>query len=201
MPIKDNAIAWKEGRIWIPIRAFSGLDNNGTDTLSLSQGTPTVEPVGTAEVVGLPMTTADEVCHVLGIPWNLNRDKKVYGRLYFMHAATGADLPIFKFGTKFYGKQEALTEFVAGADKTVTFAAHLCSTTNLSLEVTRWEDLEWEQYMVATDLLAAIHVELDDLGGASADECKLLGVEIAYEIGATKSGARQKTEFLDVLKV
>lgn len=187
MPIRDKSIGWKEGRLYIPVKMFQGLDNNGTADISLSQGTPTVEPITTSEVVGLPMTTADELAHIHAIPRDLNRDKKVLGRIYFQHAAAGADTPGFIWTSKFFKKQEAMTEFIAGADKSTTFAAHTCSTNNPSLEVTAWTDLSWESYLTALDIMFAISIELNALGSASADECKLLGAEIAYEIEKTQT--------------
>ena len=93
---------------------------------------------------------------------------------------------------KFFGRQDALTEFIAGKDAAVSFASHTCSTTAASLEVTVWTDLEWDTYLTTTDMLAAISVELNALGSASADECKLLGLELAYEIEATQ-GHRART--------
>ena len=181
MGMRDRSIGWKEGRRYIPIKMFQGLDNNGTADLTLSQGTPTVEPITTSEVVGLPMTTADEIAHIMDIPRGLNREEKVYGRIYFQHAAAGADTPVFKWTSKFFKKQEAMNEFIANADKSTTFAAHTCSTNNPSLEVTNWTDLSWESYIEKTDIMYAMSVELDNLGSASADECKILGVELAWE--------------------
>jgi len=187
MPIRDKSIGWKEGRIYVPLRAFQGLDNTGTHTQTLSQGTPTIEAITTSEIVGLPMTDADEICHIMAIPRDLNRDKKVLGRIYFQHAAAGADSPEFIWTSKFFKKQEALSEFVAGADKSTSFAAHLCSTTNPSLEVTAWNDLSWESYIEAADILYALSIELHDDGGGASDENKLLAIELAYEIEATQT--------------
>jgi hypothetical protein len=187
MPIRDRSIGWKEGRIWIPIRQFAGFDNNGTADISLSAGTPTIEPATTAEIAVLPMTTADEIAHIMPIPRDLDRDQPVLGRIVFAHYATGTDAPVFKWTTKFYAKQDALTEFIANADKSTTFAAHTCSATNLSLEITDWTDLSWDDYIDVNDVLVAMSIELDNLGGASADECKLIGVELAYEVEATQT--------------
>lgn len=195
MPIRDNAIGWKDCRLWIPIREFAGFDNDGSSDITLSQGTPTLEALTTSELAGLPMTTADEVCHIMPIPWNMARDKKVLGRIIFQHAAAGADAPVFKWGVKFFAKQDAMTEFVAGADVTTTFTAHTCSTNNPSLEATDWTDLSWDSYLADTDIMAAMHIELDALGGASADECKVIGVELAWEIEATKAH-RYKTDIM-----
>jgi hypothetical protein len=185
MPIRDRSIGWKTCRQWIPIREFAGWDNNGTADITLSAGTATLEPITTSEIAGLPMDAADEICHVMAIPWNINRNKKVLGRIFFQHAAAGADTPIFKWTSKFFGKQDQLTEFIAGADVSTTFAAHTCSTTNPSLEVTVWTDLSWDSYISATDILYAMSIELDSLGSASTDECKVIGVELMWEIEAT----------------
>lgn len=191
MPIRDRSIGWKTCRQWIPIREFAGFDNNGTADITLNEGTPTLEPITTSEIAGLPMTTADEVAHIMAIPWNLDRNKKVLGRIFFQHAAAGADTPGFIWTSKFFGKQDAMTEFISGADKSTSFAAHTCSTNNPSLEVTDWTDLSWEDYITATDILYAMSIELNALGSASADECKVLGVELMWQIEATDQYRRR----------
>lgn len=199
MPIVDRAIGWKTCRQWIPIREFAGLDNNGTADISLSQGTPTLEPAsGTLEVAAVPMTTADEVHHVMPIPWNLNRDKKVLGRVFFIHASTDAgDKPVFKVGHKFYGKQAQTVEAKGGADSDVSITHPGTVATDDSLEVTNWTDLEWDDNIAATDIMVAITLELDALGSAGADECEVLGVELMWEIEAT-DGYRHRTETEEV---
>jgi hypothetical protein len=161
-----------------------GLDNDGTHTKTLSQGTPTLEASGSAEWITLPMTTADEVQHYMPIPWDLDRDRPVRARLHFVHAAAGADSPVFKFGYLFFAKQAQVVEVKGNADKDVSMTAHTCSTTNPSLEVTDWMNLDFEDYIAATDVAVGFCVELDALGGAAADECKLLGVELEYTVDA-----------------
>lgn len=191
MPIRDRSIGWKAGRLWRPICTWAGFDNNGTDSISLSQGTPVMAPATTAEIAGMTMDAADEICDIFPIPWDMNRDKKMLARIFFQHNATGADTPQFTFTSKFYGKAVALTEFVAGADKSTAFASHTCSTTAASLEVTVWTDLSWDSYLTNTDVLAAISLEANSLGSASADEIVLLGVEYMYELEATDSIRRR----------
>lgn len=198
MQSADRIVKWKGKRLWLPVNTFMGLDNNGTSSISLSQGTPTIEPATTAEIVAIPMTTADEVCHLILVPHDLARDKKVLGRIHFLHAAAAADGSIsWKCGVKFFKKQDAITEFVAGADVTTTFAAHTTSTNNQSLEITLWTDLSWDDYIASDDVYAAIHVELDSDGDAEGDECKLLGLELLYEVEAmTSDGTRETTDRL-----
>ncbi len=191
--IRDRSVAWKTKRRWFGIREFSGLDVTGASALlqSLSEGSPTVEPLTTSESAGLPMTTADEASHVFTIPWDLRRDMKVLARLVFQHASADADSPQFTFTSKFFERGEAMTEFVAGADASVAFPAHLCDTNNPSLEATNWADLEWDKYLTADDILAAISIELNALGGATGDECALMGFELMYEIEATDERRRR----------
>lgn len=200
MTIQDKHMGWKLKRLWIPIGEFSGIQSldyatGGTNptTLSLSQGTPALKAVTTSEITGLSMDAADEVCHVLPIPWDMDRRKPTRGRIFFQHAAAGADTPIFKWGVKFFGRQDAMTEFVAGADVVTTLPAHTCSTNNPSLEVTNFADLSWDDYMTDTDILAAMHIELDNLGSASADECKVLGVELEYQVDALVFGKKDSS--------
>jgi len=193
--VVDKHIGWKLKKLWIPVVTFAGMDNNGTSTISLSQGTPTLEPITTSELAGVPMDTADEVAHIFPIPWDLNREKKVYARLWFQHASTDADTPGFIVTSKFFGRTDAMTEFIAGADVSTTFAAHTCSTNAASLEVTVWTDLSWESYLTSTDMAAAISVELNALGSATADECKLLGIELGYEIEATDITGRHRSQW------
>lgn len=192
----STIIPWKMKRIWIPLRSFQGLDNNGTATLTLSQGTPTVEPDATGEIVVLPMTTADEIAHFMPIPWDWSYYKKMLARVVFIHASTDADEPVFKVTSKFFGRQDALSEFIAGADVTTTFDAHTCSTTGNSIEETVWTDLSWDDYAVKNDRYVGLSVELDALGSASADECKLVGLWLAYERTSQTNYGEKAREYL-----
>jgi hypothetical protein len=174
------------GRIWIGARQFQGLDNNGTADISLSQGTPTWEPAsGTWEIGCIPMTTADEVHTILPIPWDLDINAQVGGRVWFVHASTDAsDAPVFKVTVKFLGKQAQTVELAAGADVSVSITHSGTSATNDSLEITNWTNLRWDEYIARTDILAGITLELDALGSAGADECEFIGLELAYQRNA-----------------
>lgn len=171
------------GRLWLPARSFAGLDNNGTADISLSQGTPTLEPLsGTWEIAGIPMTTADEAHTVLPIPFDWDIDEPVAGRIWFVHASTDAsDAPVYKVGAKFYGKQAQTVEMQANADVVTTITHPGTVATDDSLEITNWTSMAWNSYVVPTDILAGISVELDNLGSSTADECEFIGLELAYQ--------------------
>lgn len=191
MPIPNRSVAWKHGRLWLPIRSWAGFDNSGSADITLSQGTPTLEPLTTIEIAGLPMTTADEIHTVIPVPWDMDRTKKVFGRIYFFHYSTDADTPGFKLGTLFFARQAAAAEIKGGVDVDTAFASHTCSTTNMSLEVTKWTDLSWDSYITDTDMLVGLALELDALGSASADECKVIGVELLYTLQLVNDGGRR----------
>ncbi len=188
MAIQDRTMGWKYKRLWIPIREFAGFDNNGTADITLSAGTPTLEPAsGTLEVANLPMTTADEVHTVIPIPWDLNRNAKVLGRVWFIHASTDAgDVPSFIVAGLFFAEAAETVEAQGGAEWTGTLTHPGTSATDNSLEITNWTDLNWDDYITVTDIMVAITLELNALGTATADECEILGLELAYEIKATQ---------------
>lgn len=187
MPSDDRHFAWRTKRIWFSAKDFLGFDNNGTSDISLSQGTPTMEPATTIELASLPMTTADEIQHLIPVPWDMDRDQTMRVRVHFQHAAAGADTPQFKFAYKFFSRQDQTVEIKGNADKDVTLTAHTCSTTNPSYEVTNWNDLDTEDYISSTDIAMGMCLELDALGSASADECKIFGIELEYTIDAFDS--------------
>lgn len=197
--IADRHILWKPGRIWLPIQSFTGFDNNGVSSISLSQGTPTLEPTsGPSELTAMPATTADEVHTVIPVPWDYDRDKRAAARVYFIHASTDAsDAPVFKLGTKFLEKQATVPEIQAGADVTTTITHGGTSATDDSLEVTPWFDLSWDDYVNESDILIALALELDALGSAGADECEIIGVEIAYDIKACYLERKRVSNLID----
>jgi hypothetical protein len=199
MPIADRSLGWKYKRLWIPIQGFAGLDDNGTNTISLSQGTPTLEPAsGTLEIATIPMTTADEVHHVMPIPWDLDRAQPVCGRVFFIHASTDAsDAPVFKVTALFYAKQAQTVEAQGGADKSVSITHPGTVATDDSLEVTNWTELGWEDYITDTDIMVAITLELDALGSATADECEIIGLELGYQIKAMQPHRAQSEYMVD----
>jgi hypothetical protein len=180
----DRSMGWKYRTQWLPIQQFTGLDNNGTSTISLSQGTTTMEPTsGASELTMVQMTTADEVHTLIPIPWDWNRDTKMCGRVWFIHASTdAADAPVWKVTPLFFGKQASVVELQGGAEVTVSITSPATSATDDSLEITNWTDLDWTSYIADTDVAVGITLELDALGSAGADECELLGLELMYEV-------------------
>lgn len=103
-------------------------------------------------------------------------------RVWFIHASTDAsDAPVFKLGALFYGKQAQTIEAQANADLVTSITHGGTVATDDSLEVTPWTKLSWESYVVASDIAMALSLELDALGSAGADECEIIGIELAWE--------------------
>lgn len=184
MPILDNRIAWKAGRLWLPVNTFMGFAvAAGPIMQSQSQGSSVLAKSAdvAAEIVSMVCAEADEIHTVIPVPWDLDRNKPVVGRIYFVHEAAAADTGlIWKVGSLFIAKQAAVPEIQGNLDVTTTFAAHTCGATADSLEITDWNDLSWDSYITDTDILAGLVVEFDTNGDAADDECNFLGLELAY---------------------
>lgn len=198
MPIRDRNIGWKTCRMYIPVQSLS-LDNDGTITKSLAQGTPSITPsTGTLEQVTIPLTTADEVEFGMPIPWNMDRDKKVLGRIFCTVASTDADADVdLIFTTLFFEKQATTAEVKGGADSTVEFTMPTFVVTDDSLEVSQWVDLEWDTSITADDIFVGVNLEMQDDGATTGDEVELLGIELMWEIKATDKQRRRTVRELD----
>jgi hypothetical protein len=186
--IRDRNIAWKTKRVFFPVHAMAGLLEDGTSKVLTSLGAGTTvfaEALAAAQISGLALDAADEIFHFWPIPWDLDRDHPLRVRLHFIHNSTDADAPVFKTFYKAIARQQALSAANSSADETLTHAAHTCSTTNNSYEVTNWKLSVSNTKITAFDLAILFAFELDALGGATADEIVLLGAEIEYVIKAT----------------
>ena len=187
MSDNDRTMRWKIKRKFISVREMMGLLNNGTADASLSEGNSVLAASGALMEIGtMVMTTADEVHHVMPIPWDLNRSQKVAGRILFAaDEAVAADKPEFIIGSVFFAKQAALVELKGGAEAAVDCIHDGTVATDNSFEATPWVDLEWDQYISSSDILVGISIELNALGGATADATELIGLELAYVVEAT----------------
>ena len=169
------------GRIWLPHQLWNLLGTAGADT-GQSNGAPVVAVQGGAGELSVVQIGAagDELSIAFPIPFDLDRDQKVLGRVIFCHSAAGADEPVWILKSKFHAKAAAILDMDTSEDVATTFAAHAVSTTEESLEATVWTDLSWETKLEDTDLLAGLLLECDNLGSASANEIEFMGLELMY---------------------
>jgi hypothetical protein len=172
--VNDDNIGWNRKRIFIKPRVMMGVLDNATSGVPASLGTGEAvfeEAVAGSELAALLIGAAgDEVYDFMPIPWDMDVTQPMRFRVWFIHAATSADAPIWKVMYQFFAKQAAVADFIANADETVTFDAHTCSTTNNSLEVTAWAESTSETKYRAGDFALGLAVECDSLGSASGDE-------------------------------
>lgn len=185
MSIKDKNIPWKLKREYIPVHMMAGLLEATNLLTSLGAGTTVFkEAVAAAQISGLQLTTADEIFHYWPLPWDLDRGSPLRFRLHFIHSAGDADSPVFKVFYKGIGKQIAVDAANSSEDEVLSIT-HLCVATADALEITNWKRSDSHHKIVTADRALLIAVELDALGGASADEIALMGLEIEWKVQAT----------------
>lgn len=194
MPIVDKQMGWKRKRLFFDRSQFNVIGTAGADT-GISAGTPLVAAAAGGSEIGVIQQGAagDEQVIFIPLPWDLDRTAKVLARVWFIHSSTDADTPVWILKSKFHAKQVTVVDMDTSEDVATTFAAHTCSTTAESLEITAWTDLTWESYITDLDIAVGMLLECDNLGSASGDEIELLGLELLYQVEATDQSGRQKT--------
>lgn len=185
--VHDRHIWWKMKSLWLPWPLWISYSQvTGASTVfnfPNSAGAPVTAQAGggATEMHVVQMgAAADEIQTWIPVPHDMDITRNAAARVWFIHSATGADTPIWKLFAKFFAKQAAITAGESSADETTTFAAHTCSTTDNSTEVTVWTELVWNDVLTTDDVLIALTLECDNLGSASANEIELFGLELAY---------------------
>lgn len=194
--IKDKNIAWNRRRKFFPCRQMAGVLDDGTSGVpaSLGAGAPDfVEIAAALELSGMRVDDEDEVYHFFPIPWDMDIGDPIRFRVWFAHTATDADTPAFQVDYKGVAKQAAITDAKSTPDESVAIAAHTCSTTDNSLEITAWAESDSHLYLASTDFAIILALEVTDLGSASANEIVILGLEIDYSVGAAPGSFRRVT--------
>lgn len=182
--IKDKGIAWNTKREFLPCFNMLGLLADAAQ----GAGVPVMvaHPVAASELVGLAIAAAgDEIYTMWPLPWDFDKTEPVRFRLWFTHTTTSADTPDWIVSYKAIAKQAALTDAKATPDENVAFAAKAVSTTAEALEILDWEESVSDTKIETTDKALLIAVECNGLGGASANEITLMGLEVEYTVGAT----------------
>jgi len=201
--INDKAIAWNRKRVFFPAQNNNSMFLGDANEKLTGQGagTPVFAALGVAasELTGIAMGAAgDEMYDFWPLPWDVDWDQPVWGRIWFTHDSTDADTPDWLAEMKFIEKQVAVSDAGASPDGAMTFAAKAVSTTSGALEVLDWESLDLSGKISEDDVALQIMVECNGLGSAGASEIKYLGFELAYTIAATRVAARgQQQDFVN----
>lgn len=181
--ITDEGIAHKFGYLFLDAPNAQGvLSYSDAENKSLGTGTPShVEVLAAAQLTGIAMATNDEVFWYLtrNQLWDADLSKDVEARLIFMSTGGASDTGVdFKAFIKGCAAAEAITAANSSADGSITFPAQTIAGAN-KVEATPFKPFNVPETL-EDDLLIMLAAELDDSGDASADEIKLLGIELKY---------------------
>lgn len=190
--IKDKNIADKLGRKFIPVQAMAGWD--ATQAASLGAGAAIYqEPVAAAELAGMQIGAAgDEIYHLMKIPYDLDRDFPALIRIIFSHSTTTADTPDWLINVKGLAIGEAPSDAGATPDEALTYAAKAVSTVANAMEKTLFKAIPAAD-IPAADVFWQLGIECNGLGGASANEITLWGIELVYTKKRTRDDNRRET--------
>ena len=197
--INDKAIAWNRKRVFFP-----AICNNsmwvGSPLAGQGAGNPVFAALGVAgsELTGIAMGAAgDEMYEFWPLPWDIDWDQPLWGRIWFVHDSTDVDTPDWLVEMKFIEKQIAVSDAGATPDGAMTFPAKAVSATSGALEVLDWQSLDLSGKISEDDVALQIMIECNGLGSAGASEIKYLGFELAHTIASTRvAGRGQEPDFV-----
>ena len=157
----------------------------GTAGVGTGQGAGTplqLAHTGYTGLVGVAMAAAaDEVAWFLDPKGEfsfIDFGRDIQAEVIFEHSATDADTPVWKAFMKGIAKQAALSDPDSSSDGSITWAAHTCSTTDNSLEVTTRRGFKLTADVLEDDEMVIVNLECDSLGSASANEIILIGLRL-----------------------
>ena len=191
MPIRDDAIAWKTKREFIPAAYMTGMLTGAGANASQGAGgaVHAAHSVGASELTIVQAGAAgDEIYHFWPFPWDFDRSYPIRWRPIFSHASTTADTPTFRLAYMCRADGEAIADVTAHETSTISGAV---STTEDALEVWDWTELTSPSYVAAADYGMLINFSVSYLGGASANEIEIFGLELEYTIRSTTSDNRR----------
>ncbi len=179
--IRDRNIAWKTKII---NRDFRSMYGNLNGTFEATGGAVNAaHSVGASEQTIVQVGAAtDEFYDMLIIPWDMDIDHPIRWRLIFSHSSTDADTPTFTFGYMGRAKGEAVADITSHED--TTFSGAVSATAN-AIGVTDWVPTASQSYITSSDILLITRLAATNLGGASANEIELIGLQLEYTVKAT----------------
>ena len=189
MPIRDTSIAWKTRRVFRDARTMTGNLNGTFD----GEGgvVMAAHSVGASELtIAQAGADLDELYDFWAFPDDFDRTEPVRWRPVFSHASTTADTPTFKLEYMCIGDGEAIADVTSHNTTTISGAV---STTEDALEVWDWTDTDSDSYVASTDYGMLYTLVVHDLGGASANEIEIFGVELEYTVRSTAADNRRHT--------
>jgi len=197
MPIRDTSVGWKTKRVHIPVNLMTGMLSSAGANASEGAGgaVQAAHSVTGSELTIVQAGAAgDEIYHLWAFPWDFDRSEPIRWRPIFSHASTTADTPTFKFDYMCRAEGEAILDITSHETTSISGAV---STTEDALEVWDWTATDSPSYVATGDYGMLCRLEVDDLGGASANEIELFALELEYTIKSTAGDNRRHTTTSD----
>lgn len=186
--IKSINMADKVKQWFIPVQQMAGFD--ATQQASLGAGGAVYQEIlAAAELAGLAIGAAgDEIYDLKKVPWDMDLAEAIQARLlFFSTTGTAGDTPDWVATMKGLAIAEAISDAKATPDATFTFPAKALNGVANGLNVTDWIRVA-APIFAPGDSFMQLSIECNGLGGASANELVLSGIEIAYTIQRSTSG-------------
>jgi hypothetical protein len=187
--IKDKNIALKTKRIDRDFRSMYG-SLNGTYEGTGGAVSAAHSVAGSEQTIVQVGAASDEFYDMFMIPWDMDIDHPLRWRLIFSHSSTDADTPTFTFDYMARAEGEAVADITSHESTTHSGAV---STTGDAIEVTSWVSTSSHSYITSSDVLLLTRVTATNLGGASANEMELIGLQLEYTVQMTASDNRRHT--------
>jgi len=198
---QDSGLSLKYAEVHIPARHFTGIAADGT---SLGVGGQIAELAAASELEGISMATGDDIYTALSLrAYDFDLEQDLQARLLFESTSTDADTGVsWSLAAKGIDVGQVIGDAKVTPDGSVTFADKTMTSTASVLTATEWASLSVAGELGAldannedfiADALVALAVTLTSSGTASADELKLVAVELRGHRKITSLSGRQST--------
>lgn len=180
--IRDKNMSLYCKEVFIPAAYMSGMLTGAAANTSQGAGSAihAAHSVGASEQTVVQIgADGDEVYHFWKIPYDMDIDEPLRWRPIYSHSSTDADVPVWKLDYMGIADGEAIADITTHESTTISGAV---STTANALEIPSWKSTSSESYITSTDYGILIRLECDSLGGASANEIEVFGLEIQYTV-------------------
>lgn len=176
--IRDKNLSLKCKRVFRDAKYMNGM-LSGTGQGAGAPVAAAHSVAASEQTVAQVGAAGDEFYDFWAIPWDMDRDKPLRWRPVFSHSTTTADTPTWKFDYMCIADGEAIADITSHETTTISGAV---DTTANALEVWAWTATSSNSYLADADYGILFRLEADDLGGASANEIELFGVELEYTV-------------------
>jgi hypothetical protein len=191
--IDDNAMQWKQGCICLKAKGAEGLDNDGTSSVGLGAGAPTMEPmVAAAELVGMTLAEADELYWLIDLEAegiDIDPSKDLLAEVVCVHTGGAADTGLEATVTvKGVSAIEAITDGKVTPDGSYQWSTVDCGAVDAAVIFPKaplnvagaFATYDADGFETARDRFLLVSFTYDTNGTAADDELFLRSVNLYY---------------------